>query len=67
MLDVLVIIMSGLDPHAIQPFAISGSAGVDQENRHADVPIVHLIASRLIDPWDQLATLGAIDGHEDGA
>lgn len=59
--------MSGTDPYAIQPFAISGSAGVDRENRHAQVPIVHPMASRLIDLWDLLATLGTIDGQEDGA
>jgi len=30
------------------------------------VPIVHLTASRLIDRSELLATLGTIDGQEDG-
>lgn len=40
---------------------------VEREDEHAEVPIVHLIASRLIDRSDLLATLGTIDGQEDGA
>jgi hypothetical protein len=62
-INVLVTIMSGADPQAIQPFAISGPAGVDRGNQHAEVLIVHLIAARLIDRWDLLATLGTIDGQ----
>lgn len=38
-----------------------------REDEHADVPIVHLIASRLIDRSDLLTTLGTIDGQEDAA
>ncbi len=40
---------------------------LERKDEHADVPIVHLIASRLIDRSDLLATLGTIDGQEDAA
>lgn len=40
---------------------------LEREDEHADVPILHLIASRLIDRSDLRATLGTIDGQEDAA
>lgn len=40
---------------------------VEREDKHAEVPIVHLIASRLIDRSDLLDTLAKIDGQDDGA
>ncbi|MBR0664394.1 hypothetical protein GXW71_08510 [Roseomonas hellenica] len=40
---------------------------VEREDKHAEVPIVHLIASRLIDRSDLLDTLAQIDGQDDGA
>ncbi|MBR0652038.1 hypothetical protein GXW78_20415 [Roseomonas terrae] len=39
---------------------------IEREDKHAEVPIVHLIASRLIDRSDLLDQLGTIDGQEDG-
>jgi len=40
---------------------------VEREDEHAEVPLVHLIASQLIDRSDLLAALGTIDGQEDDA
>ncbi|WP_211866988.1 hypothetical protein [Neoroseomonas terrae] len=40
---------------------------VEREDKHAEVPIVHLIASRIIDRSDLLDQIGRIDGQDDGA
>jgi error-prone DNA polymerase len=40
---------------------------VQREDEHSEVPIIHLIARRLIDRSDLLDTLAHIDGKEDGA
>lgn len=40
---------------------------VEREDQHAEVPIVHLIAARLVDRPDLLDTLAKIDGQDAGA
>lgn len=40
---------------------------VEREDQHAEVPIIHLIAARLIDRSDLLDTLARTDGLDDGA
>ncbi|MBR0653051.1 hypothetical protein GXW78_25570 [Roseomonas terrae] len=40
---------------------------VEREAKHAEVPIVHLIASRIIDRSDLLDQLSTINDQEDGA
>jgi len=39
---------------------------VEREDKHSEVPIIHLIARRLIDHSDLLHVLTDIDGKEDG-
>ena len=40
---------------------------VEREDQHAEVPIIHLIASRIINRSDLLDHLAHIDGKDDGA
>ena len=40
---------------------------VERQDEHSEVPIIHLIARRLIDRSDMLDMLAHIDGKEDGA
>jgi len=40
---------------------------VEREDEHLEVPIIHLIARRLIDHSDLLQSLAEIDGKDDGA
>ncbi|MCK8787395.1 hypothetical protein M0638_23785 [Roseomonas sp. NAR14] len=39
---------------------------VEREDRHAEVPILHLICRRLIDRTELLEQLGAVDGTAEG-
>ncbi|GGJ41163.1 hypothetical protein [Neoroseomonas lacus] len=40
---------------------------VDREDQHSEVPIVHLIASRLVDRSDLLEQLGKFNRQDDDA